>query len=157
MGNTSPVDRPFFYYIIFFLPLSISLIKNSIILLNIPFIMRTSSRVKQSKSTSVDVEKLNKILSLYAAANEKLFYTADSRKRSLFFLQQGLKLPDSLHLALAEEYQQNVLLTTDDRFIKAAAKAEVGLPVENPVVWLMKYVVVKTLFDSISRSTSWGL
>jgi predicted nucleic acid-binding protein len=66
-------------------------------------------------------------LSLYAAVNEKLFYTADSRKRSLFFQQQGLKLPDSLHLALAEEYQQNVLLTTDDRFIKAAAKAEVGL------------------------------
>jgi predicted nucleic acid-binding protein len=102
------------------------------------FVLAASEATDYELSAIADVEKLNKILSLYAAANEKLFYTADSRKRSLFFLQQGLKLLDSLHLALAEEYQQNVLLTTDDRFIKAATKVEVGLPVENPVVWLMK-------------------
>jgi predicted nucleic acid-binding protein len=102
------------------------------------YTLAASEATDYELSGIVDLEKLNKILSLYAAANEKLFYTADSRKRSLFFRQRGLKLLDSLHLALAEEYQQDVLLTTDDLFIKAADKTGAGLPVENPVVWLMK-------------------
>jgi hypothetical protein len=34
--------------------------------------------------------------------------------------------------------QVRVLLTTDDGFLKAASRFEAGLPVANPVVWLME-------------------
>jgi predicted nucleic acid-binding protein len=56
----------------------------------------------------------------------------------LFLQRQGIKLLDSLHLALAEEYRQDVLLTTDDVFLAAARRIDTGVPVVNPVVWLME-------------------
>ena len=45
---------------------------------------------------------------------------------------------DSLHLALCEIYGVDVLLTTDDKFIRAAARLKIRTKVVNPVVWLME-------------------
>jgi predicted nucleic acid-binding protein len=83
-------------------------------------------------------DKLKKIYSLYSATSEKLLYTEETRRRALLFQQQGTKPMDSLHLALAEEYRQNILLTTDDAFIATTKRSGTGVPVVNPVAWLMK-------------------
>jgi predicted nucleic acid-binding protein len=51
-----------------------------------------------------------------------------------------LKHYDSLHLALAEFWHVDVLLTTEDELLKAAGRGEAGLPVANPVAWLMEII-----------------
>jgi predicted nucleic acid-binding protein len=45
---------------------------------------------------------------------------------------------DALHLACAESGRVDVLLTTDDKFVKRAARGEGNprVPVRNPVSWL---------------------
>jgi predicted nucleic acid-binding protein len=47
---------------------------------------------------------------------------------------------DALHLACAESVFAEVLLTTDDKFLKKAKKNKSVLKVrvENPVTWLME-------------------
>jgi predicted nucleic acid-binding protein len=45
---------------------------------------------------------------------------------------------DSLHLAIAEIYEIDVFLTTDDVFLRAAKRMKTKIIVENPVVWLME-------------------
>jgi predicted nucleic acid-binding protein len=90
-----------------------------------------------SKITNPD--KLKKVRALYASAGgERLRITNEVVSRAMRFQQNGLKQYDSLHLALAEFWRGDVLLTTDDGFLKAASRFEAGLPVANPVVWLME-------------------
>jgi predicted nucleic acid-binding protein len=49
----------------------------------------------------------------------------------------GYGVFDSLHLACAEAGQSDVLLTTDDGFVKKAARADgsPAVPVRNPLSW----------------------
>jgi predicted nucleic acid-binding protein len=102
------------------------------------FILAASEATEFELSGITDADKLKKIYSLYSATSERLLYTEETRRRALLFQQQGIKLMDSLHLALAEEYRQDILLTTDDAFIATAKRSGVGVPVANPVAWLMK-------------------
>lgn len=50
----------------------------------------------------------------------------------------GFAAFDSLHVACAEAAHADVLLTTDDRFIRAARRSsgKLGVKVENPVEWI---------------------
>lgn len=82
--------------------------------------------------------KLAKVMELYSLHGPRLTINDRVKARSLEFQQFGLRLFDSIHLALAETFGQDVLLTTDDAFIKMAARFEVDVPVKNPVVWLME-------------------
>jgi predicted nucleic acid-binding protein len=102
-----------------------------------------------ANSEAVDLEllkmtnpaNLRKVRSLYAAASgERLRITDEVLARALSFQQKGLKQYDSLHLALAELSQMDVLLTTDDGFLKAAGRIETDLLVANPVAWLMEVI-----------------
>ena len=102
------------------------------------FTLAASEAIEFELSKIPDADKLEKVRSLYSAAGARLFYTEETKKRALFFQRQGMKPLDSLHLALAEEYRQDILLTTDDAFIVTAERCEAGVPVANPVVWLMK-------------------
>jgi predicted nucleic acid-binding protein len=74
----------------------------------------------------------------FAAGGEMLFITSEVAPRALYFQQNGLKHYDSLHLALAEFWGGDVLLTTDDEFLKVAGRVDAGLPVANPVAWLVE-------------------
>lgn len=61
----------------------------------------------------------------------------DARGEALAQLA-GLTAFDALHVALAERGGADVLLTTDDRFLRRAARHATALrvPVENPLAWL---------------------
>ena len=102
------------------------------------FMLAASDVIEFELSGIANPDKLEKIYALYSAAREKLLYTEATGIRALFFQRQGVKPLDSLHLALAEEYRQDILLTTDDAFIAAAKKSGAGVSVANPIAWLMK-------------------
>ena len=52
--------------------------------------------------------------------------------------QNGIKVFDSLHLALAETFHTDVFLTTDDALLRAVSKIKTSILVRNPVTWLME-------------------
>ncbi|MDR1563616.1 MAG: PIN domain-containing protein [Oscillospiraceae bacterium] len=97
-------------------------------------------------STIIDIEinkissddKLKKVCSLYSIASEKLLVNDTIAQLAAQFQQVGIKLYDSFHLALAEAYNYDVLLTTDDAFLNNAKKLSLNISVENPVAWLME-------------------
>jgi predicted nucleic acid-binding protein len=96
-----------------------------------------SEDVDLELSKTANPDKLKKVRALYAVAGgERLLITGEVVTRALYFQQNGLKHYDSLHLALAEFWRGDVLLTTDDGFLKAARRFETGLPAANPVAWL---------------------
>jgi len=102
------------------------------------FTLAASEAVEFELSRMPDADKLKKVRSLYSAAGVKLFYTEKTEKRARFFQQLGVKPLDSVHLALAEEYRQDALLTTDDSFLAVAAKSDAVVRVDNPAAWLMR-------------------
>ena len=85
-----------------------------------------------------DAEKLEKIRAIYATAKERFSMSTEIEKRADFFRQHGIKAFDSLHLAIAEMQGADVILTTDDRFLKSASKLELKIKISNPVTWLME-------------------
>jgi len=86
-----------------------------------------------------DLDKLAKIRDLYSLANHRLTVNDDVVRRFDILQRQGIGLKefDCLHLALAETYHCNVLLTTDDNFIAAAQGTAPDMPVTEPISWLL--------------------
>ena len=87
---------------------------------------------------SSDRERLNKVRALCSVSKERLIINEAATERAIEFQRCGIKVMDSLHLAVAEEYGIDVLLTTDDSFLRSAKRINTSVPVANPVVWLME-------------------
>ena len=102
------------------------------------FTLAASEAIEFELSRIADSDKLKKIRSLYSAASVRLLYTGETGKRVRSFQRQGIRPMDSLHLALAEEYRQDALLTTDDNFFAAAVRSDASVRVDNPAAWLMR-------------------
>jgi predicted nucleic acid-binding protein len=85
-----------------------------------------------------NIAKLKKVLALYSIASEKLMLDERAIKRSKIFQHQGIKVHDSLHLAVAETISVDVFLTTDDAFLRMANRIETNIIVANPTTWLME-------------------
>jgi hypothetical protein len=87
----------------------------------------------------LNFDKLEKVMDLYSLRGTRIILTDPFLVSSQELQCLGLKLFDSLHLALAESFDENVvLLTTDDFFLKVASRIEVKILVENPATWLME-------------------
>ncbi|MDR2771434.1 MAG: PIN domain-containing protein [Clostridiales Family XIII bacterium] len=100
--------------------------------------LTTSDAVDYELSRLTNIAKLEKIRSLCLTANEKIISTEETKTLARKYQAQGVKLMDSYHLALCETHGRDALLTTDDGFIRAAAKTELHTRVINPVLWLME-------------------
>lgn len=85
-----------------------------------------------------DLVKLARMRTVYAFAKNCLVITERVKARSQEFQQRGLAFFDSLHLALAEAYQQDVFLTTDDKLRRAATAIHPKIRVINPAIWFME-------------------
>jgi predicted nucleic acid-binding protein len=85
-------------------------------------------------------ERRNRIKEILRGAKEvqPLSDTAVERGEELKGL--GLKTYDALHVACAEQAAVEVLLTTDDRLVRAAARNadKLKIPVKNPLTWLQE-------------------
>ncbi len=101
------------------------------------FTLAASEALEFELSRILDSDKHKKVRSLYSVASERLLYTEKTGRRALFFQRQGIPSLDSVHLALAEEYRQDALLTTDDGFLTAAARSDAVVRIANPAAWLM--------------------
>lgn len=102
--------------------------------------LAASDVIELELSKGSNAEKLEKVQALYSLADKSHRYTVNDqvKKRALDFQQNGIKLFDSLHLAIAELNGLDALLTTDDGFLSAARKLTTGIIVANPVTWLME-------------------
>jgi predicted nucleic acid-binding protein len=87
-----------------------------------------------------DIDRFEKVKTLYAIAREFLSVTPQVEARAAFFRQNGIKVFDSLHLALADVHDVDVFLTTDDQLRRAAGKLSLNVIVQNPVSWLMETI-----------------
>jgi predicted nucleic acid-binding protein len=85
-----------------------------------------------------DLDRLEQVQTLVAAALEKIRLTKRAEQRAAQFKQLGLKDFDSLHLAVAETSGADVFLTTDGRLLKKAAKMGLKIKVANPASWLLE-------------------
>ena len=85
-----------------------------------------------------NADKLKKIIALLSLAAETVTLSKSAIKRSMEFQKNGIKPMDSLHLAAAEDKKVDVLLTTDDAFLRAANRMSLSFTVANPVTWFME-------------------
>jgi predicted nucleic acid-binding protein len=58
-------------------------------------------------------------------------------QRAVDFQRRGIKLFDSLHLALAEQYGRDALLTVDDKFLRSTRRIRPHIEAANPLDWLL--------------------
>jgi len=81
----------------------------------------------------------------YVQAQERLFtqiivIRPELTQRGVLLQAMGFGTLDALHIACAESAEADVLLTTDDRMLRLAARVSQKLfvKVANPAVWLME-------------------
>ncbi|MEK6681610.1 MAG: PIN domain-containing protein [Nitrospirota bacterium] len=87
-----------------------------------------------------DDDKRLKVSILASMLQQNIVINEDIERRAIEIERLGFKPFDALHIACAEAGKTDVLLTTDDEFLKKAIqnKAALGVRVENPVKWLME-------------------
>jgi len=85
-----------------------------------------------------DSVKKQKVLFLRDSAVEKVKYNVEIKSRAAEFRNYNIKLFDSLHLAAAEYANVDIFLTTDAQLIKAAARTDIKIRAENPLVYYME-------------------
>ena len=98
----------------------------------------SSEVVDLELAESSNREKLDKVRALCSISKERLVVDEAAAEQAIEFQRCGIKEMDSLHLAVAEENEIDVLLTTDDAFLSAAKRINTNVIVANPVVWLME-------------------
>lgn len=82
----------------------------------------------------LDENKKRKVLDLYKVADMRILYTDKIKKRSEEIISVSkIRTFDSLHIAVAEEANADVLLTTDDKFEKMSEKLDLKTRVVNPL------------------------
>ena len=87
-----------------------------------------------------DTAKQQKAYSFYEYAKETydVLDFLETGVRANVFQSLGMGALDSLHLAVSEYAKADVLLTTDDDFIKTAKRTDSKVRVINPLLWLME-------------------
>lgn len=83
-------------------------------------------------------DKRSKVYALLSAATERVALSEAAIKRAVEFQKNGIKPMDSLHLAVAEDSNVDMLITTDDSFLHTARKLDLKITVANPVIWFME-------------------
>ena len=100
--------------------------------------LMTSDVIDYELSRLTDISKFEKISNLCSIKNERIVSSTKTKTSARKYQEYGVKLLDSYHLALCETHSVDILLTTDDAFIRAATKMQLNTKVLNPVIWLME-------------------
>jgi hypothetical protein len=88
-----------------------------------------------------DTKRTSGNVALLLHATEVLFSDNQIVERARGLCDSGYGLFDALHLAYAEAAHADVLLTTDDAFIRKASRGlgRPSVPVRNPLSWTQEY------------------
>jgi len=100
----------------------------------------SSAALKAETANNPDTDRRYEVEVLLLQATHTIPLDREIIQRAQELEAGGYGAFDALHLSAAEAGKAGVLLTTDDRFIRRAARA-VGLPrirVLNPVEWLQE-------------------
>ncbi len=100
-------------------------------------------------SVTPDHERKGKVFAFTNLAHERIEVDESIKKRASILIKSGFKAYDALHLACAESVVAEVLLTTDDKFLKMAKKNKnkLRVRVENPVSWFMEVIQNASAID----------
>jgi predicted nucleic acid-binding protein len=86
-----------------------------------------------------DDDKQQKVRNLYHLVNKEIAYTSEVKKRSEEIMSlSNIRSFDSLHIAIAEQENIDVLLTTDDKLEKMAANLDLKVTVQNPLKFILE-------------------
>jgi predicted nucleic acid-binding protein len=87
-----------------------------------------------------DEDRKQKVILLSSTLKMNIAIDDEIVSRAKDLNKMGFKPFDSYHIACAEKGQADVLLTTDDDFLKKAASQSklLKVKIENPLRWLMK-------------------
>ena len=87
-------------------------------------------------------ERKARLRSLIKDAGVFIAISQETHLRAIHIQKLGIRAHDALHVACAEQGKADVLLSTDDNFIKIAKRnlGEIGVEIENPLAWLQKMV-----------------
>ncbi|KYC39039.1 PIN domain-containing protein [Scytonema hofmannii PCC 7110] len=87
-----------------------------------------------------DAERKKQIQLWIASAKAKILIAEQIETRGLELIEIGFKDFDALHIACAEAGKADILLTTDDRMLRLAARHQKLLKVRvgNPCQWLIE-------------------
>jgi len=102
------------------------------------WMLLSSGTIEFELSRIADPEKYEKVHTLYSSATEYINIMPDVVERARQFQKSGIKYFDSLHLALAEKAEADILLTTDDQFFIAAQRTDAKVKVTNPAKWFIE-------------------
>ena len=83
-----------------------------------------------------DFDRQEKVLLLYYSASMHIALTDEIVSRAKNLERFNIKSYDALHLASAEAGNADIFLTTDNKLLKAAQRADIALVVKNPLTWL---------------------
>ena len=98
----------------------------------------SSGVIDYELSRMPDTDRFEQVQTLYASARERIKLDEKTEQRAGVFQGSGLKPFDSLHLAIAETYNVDIFLSTDDRLLRTAGKLDIKIKIANPVAWLME-------------------
>jgi predicted nucleic acid-binding protein len=101
-----------------------------------------------SEVTEIEISKIpeddrrKKVAILVSLSLYKVLIDEDVERRALFLRKKGFKPFDALHLACAEKGKVDVLLTTDDKFLRKAQRLVkvLRVKVDNPITWLTEVI-----------------
>jgi predicted nucleic acid-binding protein len=100
----------------------------------------SSAVVRYEVDNIPNTERRHRVNELLRGAREVLPLSDSAVERGEELKRMGLKTYDALHVACAEQAQVEVLLTTDDQLMRAAARnaRKLKVPVKNPLTWLQE-------------------
>lgn len=98
--------------------------------------------IEEEVSRDPDLERRAKVLGLVRFAGHRVLIDENIKRRAQAFLVGNLRDADAMHLAMAESLGCDVLLTTDDRFVRRAShlRPPSVVKVENPIKWFLENV-----------------
>jgi hypothetical protein len=97
-----------------------------------------SEVVEDELSRIRDEERRTSVTALLRCAAQRLAISDEAFRLAHVYADQGVPAMDSLHLAVAETGACDILLTTDDAFVRRAARLQPqpNVRVANPAKWV---------------------
>ncbi len=100
--------------------------------------MISSETLELENDNNPNLPRRNRVRDMLRSATSTVQVGEDEATRAGTLATMGFGAYDALHLACAEAADVDVLLTTDDRFVKTAERMreKLRVRVRNPVFWL---------------------
>ena len=101
----------------------------------------SSEALQLEVSRNPSTERRLEAEGLLASASETIAIGTTELARAKFLERVGYGAYDAVHLAAAEAGNADVLLSTDDKFLRQAARrtGSPRVPVQNPVSWIQEH------------------